>query len=869
LKTLALTLVAALMACDGASGKLVIADDSGEPATGPTEDTEPPPPDACDDSPDQLLCDARVAITCDAAGDIASTEDCDQLGDSSGVCLPDLGCASCQVTLTVGASEAAGVTGAVTDTAADTAADTGTGEAPVATVSLPRVVAPTGEDWGWTRYGLRPVVVAADPTLPGLIELSAEGGIGVYDESGERLTAPARLLPGDLPVTLMVAGLETGEGTLGATYLPSDEDDPDQACGAQDPSLTFTVAPLAGLAGHALDGFPWFQVVETFNAGGPVAITLDPAWFTDRADQPFDLYAVPHRGPEDWAADPSLDAPLAAGVTLDGGALTIWDEAPEPADPLGDGWDIILDYDQDGALSSGDLFDGPGLGDGEAGLFVVGDLGEDGPFSVGRDTYNGGVWRRQTLYWPEDTAAAAPIPLVVISHGNGHDYTWYDWIGDHLASHGYAVMSHSNDTGPGIDTASETTLTNTDYFLEILDGVAGGALAADLDPSRITWIGHSRGGEGVARAYDKIVTGEYTPTYYTGDQIALISSIAPTVFEGAVASNPHDTPYHLIAGAGDGDVNGAPDCEQCQFFRIARVATGPAQVTYLQGVGHNEFNCCGFDDATGPDQIGRAATQELARRYYTALLGAYIRDRSHLLEYFSRMSDDLKPLGVSDGVILANQYQTDRALADGVLDSFQSESSISVGSAGGDVAIDAGSPDEDRLEDDDDRLAWRDSDPMNGMTQAEDSDDQDRGLVFDFTAGEAAAVELSVPAERQDVSSYTWLSMRLCQGTRHPETVALDGPLTFSVTLVDADGEAATIPTAHYGGITQPYQRSGEGPGEGWSNEFSTVRLRLSDFRADGAGPDLTRLAAVRLEFGEESGSDRGRVGIDDLEFLQ
>jgi len=845
---LSLSLALALSACEDKSGELTVPDDTSAPTTTPSPDdtgepTTTPPPDACDDTPGQLLCDAREAITCDDAGDIAGTEDCDPKGDASGVCLPDLGCASCQVTLTV----------------------SGAGDLPV---SLVRIAEPGEADWGWSRYALRPVVVDADPALPGLIELSAEGGIGVYDEDGQRLTAPARLLPAELPVTLMVAGLAEGEGALSATYLPNDDADLDQACGAADPVADFTIAPLAGLGGHALGEFPWFQTVETFNEGEPVEIGLDPAWFPDRAGAAFDLYVVPHRAPEDWAADPTLGDPLMTEQVLDGGPLTLWESAPAPADPLGDGWDLVLDFDQDGALSPGDLYDGPGLGALEAGLFVVGDLGEAGPFEVARETYAGGPWLRQILYWPEDTAAASPIPLVIISHGNGHDYTWYDWLGEHLASHGYAVMSHSNNTGPGIDTASDTTLTNTDYFLENLDTIAGGALAADLDPARITWIGHSRGGEGVARAYDKIVTGEYAPTFYSGDQIGLISSIAPTVFEGAYASNPHDTPYHLIAGAADGDVNGAPDCEQCQFFRIARAATGPAQVNYLQGVGHNEFNCCGFDDATGPSQIGREATQAIASRYYLALLGAYIHDRGHLLEYFSRMYDDLKPIGVSAEAVMANQYQMDRALVDGVIDSFQSESEVTVGSAGGDVAVDANAPFEDRLEDSDDRLEWRDSDPMNGMTQAEDRDDQDRGLVFDFTAGEIAAAEFSVPADRQDASGYTWLSLRVCQGTRHPETVDLDGPLSFSVTLVDADGIEATIPTAHYGGVTSPYQRSGEGRGTGWSNEFNTIRLRLSDFRADGAGPDLTRLAAVRLDFGEDFGSERGRVGIDDLELL-
>ena len=33
-----------------------------------------------------------------------------------------------------------------------------------------------------------------------------------------------------------------------------------------------------------------------------------------------------------------------------------------------------------------------------------------------------------------------PAPLIVISHGNGHDFRWYDYLGRHLASWGYSSL---------------------------------------------------------------------------------------------------------------------------------------------------------------------------------------------------------------------------------------------------------------------------------------------------------------------------------------------------------------------------------------------------------------------------------------------
>ena len=59
-----------------------------------------------------------------------------------------------------------------------------------------------------------------------------------------------------------------------------------------------------------------------------------------------------------------------------------------------------------------------------------------------------------------------------------------------------------------------TTLGHTDAFIDLAEGggVAGGALVGHLDTSRIVWIGHSRGGEGVV---------EPTTSYSTGTHVRL------------------------------------------------------------------------------------------------------------------------------------------------------------------------------------------------------------------------------------------------------------------------------------------------------------------------------------------------------------
>ena len=45
------------------------------------------------------------------------------------------------------------------------------------------------------------------------------------------------------------------------------------------------------------------------------------------------------------------------------------------------------------------------------------------------------------------------------------------------------------------------------------------------------------------------------------------------------------------------------------------------------------------------------------------------------------------------------------------------------------------------------------------------------------------------------------------------------------------------------------------------------VRLRLADFTVDN-DLDLSRIAAVRFDFGGELGSAHGRLALDDLELV-
>src|SRR5262249_36760712 len=288
-------------------------------------------------------------------------------------------------------------------------------------------------------------------------------------------------------------------------------------------------------------------------------------------------YVVNTKSASQWIADPSLTDVRAGGpqtqtfvnTTIQANTFQVAAASTLNANAgtnLGVGYDVVLDCDQDGTLSDGDFIDGQR---GEAGFYVVHDTAATGPLAVTELVYNidsgvgatfgiPGGFLGEDLYYPTSIATMGKRPLVVIGHGNGHDFRWYGHIGNHLASYGYVVVSIANNTGPGPNSAADTTLGHTDAFLHQAEAgaIAAGALVGHIDSHKIVWIGHSRGAEAVAISYDRLFDGTVTPTHFAKKDVRLVSSMLPTDFEGTDVSNPHDVNYHLWTASGDDDVNG-------------------------------------------------------------------------------------------------------------------------------------------------------------------------------------------------------------------------------------------------------------------------------------------------------------------------
>ncbi len=653
-----------------------------------------------------------------------------------------------------------------------------------------------------------------------------------------------------------------------------------------------SVSPGGGLgtpaqvAGRSLAGYPWFDFSEAFNAGTPVQAAVDPFAHPELAGQTCDVYVLTGRTAAAWCADATLEdvrgAPETMTFTGEGTAsnvLTLAGSAAFSADAgtgIGRGYDLALDCNRNGVLDAGELADG--LEDG-SGFYVVKDLTQTGPLAVAEfddigpesPHCSGGGNDDMRIYYPttlDDPGFTGRYPLVVISHGNGHCFDWYDFLGRHLASYGYVVMSHDNNTGPGIETASTTTLKFTDKILLNQATLHGGVLDGHIDSKHIAWIGHSRGGEGVARAYDRLVDEGYPAQRYAASDIAVISSIAPTDFLGPNKSDPHDVAYHLLYGASDGDVCGCPDNSIAQSFGVYERATGPRQSTYVHGADHNDFNCCGFDDFSGPSgtAIGRPEAQQVQKAVQLALIKHYIERQPAAKDYLWRQWESFKPIGVAATTVVVNELREPPARRTFVADDYQSEPATATSSSGGAVTGSVTGLAEDQLREADGQFGWTGGEAMNGMTRGRIGD-AERGGVFEFAPGAPAYYELAVVPAARDFRSAGYLSLRVAQVTRAPRTTAALEDLTFTLTLVDGAGARSSIRIAVYGGgVEEPYQRTGYGAGAGWQDEFETIRVRVTDFARDGAALDLGNVAAIRLDFGTGFGSAEGRVAVDDIQ---
>lgn len=623
------------------------------------------------------------------------------------------------------------------------------------------------------------------------------------------------------------------------------------------------------IAGVRLSRYPHFAYVDAFNRDESVEAAVDPATLPRLAGKEVDLYVVNHRSTSQWSSDPSLADVRSSGpqrVTVREGTVrdntftvaTAGQLAGNPGTALGAGYDLIVDADRDGVLGGNDVIDGLA---GKPGFVMVTNLGEPGPLPVTMTDYT--VERVMVGYEqarvcrPATIADLGRLPLVVVSHGHHHHYTWYDYLLRRLASYGFIVMSHANSTMTGPEASSQTILQHIDELFRLRERIDGGVLAGHIDSTRVALIGHSRGGEGVVLAYMRMADRDWVSRYVTPAGIRIISSIAPTRQMVGDRFSGYDVNYHLLYGAADGDVQGEPGRGSLPFA-LFETAGGCRQSTYIHGADHGDFNSGPYNDFEGPPEteIGTREAQGVAASILTALMKLYLEGDAAGVEYFRRQNEQFSIPGVSGQTVVVKEYRSGPDVERFIIDDFQDgDGDPARSSSGGGVSYTVENLTEGPLHDR--NGSFDEIDPMNGMSRSPLGLSRGASLSWDTDAH----LDFDIIDGARDFTRYEFLSLRAAQISRHPLTVAEAGDLVFTVAVRDNSGLESSIRIDAYGGgIEEPYARGG-----GWQCEFETVTIRLTDFLRNGRDVDLTDIAGVKLAFGPSHGSSVGALALDDL----
>jgi len=632
------------------------------------------------------------------------------------------------------------------------------------------------------------------------------------------------------------------------------------------------------LAGKPIDESPWFQYIDNFQSYDTVYLGIDPNQFPSLINQTISIYIIESKTPDSLSADPVLIDVRGEEQTIaiNGAGIQenifILDQSflleDQSGHSLGVRYDLVLDADNNGILSPGDVIDGWDIQ--RAGFYKVHNTSEPGPFVAMVENYeNNNFWLNKRIYYPENINSLGELPLVIVSHGWTYDYFMYDYIGEHLASYGYIVVIHANNVGTGgtaaTHSASLTTLDNTDHFIGVQGEIFSGVFEGHIDTNKIAFLGHSTGGEGIVRAYTRILNDEYIPDNFDFEDVKLLCPFAPTAWLTKQHVDPGNTNFHLFSAAADTDCSlfASPESGWQQSFSIFERSTGNRQLTYIHGAGHTDLNGCvtcnQLVDPNAPGLIGKENTHLVVKSYLLPLLELYLFDNPAGLEYFSRMYDDFHPIGIPDFVYLAKEFRKNEDTHKLIIDDYQTNQDLNESSSGTSVSFNLDNIFEIEMRDNDMSFNWTGRQQSNGFSRSK-LGDEPRCLILDWYEDGNWYYSIDIP-EFQDSLAFEYLSFRACQGTRHPNTDLLEGGLSFLVSLIDGSGNTATISTTNYGLINQPYQRDG-----GWANEFETVIFRLSDFAMDNPALNLTDLASLRFVFGSNDHSAYGRLAVDDIE---
>lgn len=666
------------------------------------------------------------------------------------------------------------------------------------------------------------------------------------------------------------------------------------------------------ISGRSISGTPYFRYSDAFAVGEDVWAALDPG-IVDPGNlgKMCAFYVIPNKTDAQWNADNSLNHLAVLGgnaaVTkikvqsgcINGNKVKVWPTAIQTGE-----YDIVADFGNnvpdagsfvpnseyntpldciDGYFEVGfRVVNDPGTFT-EPGLFagtwnydenIVNAMGLSGTVQVddentfyavpgGFSVVSRTVRLKAHVAFPGDAAgitdptqisASKPdYPLAVIVHGNGHDYTSYDFLLQHLARNGFIAASIDNRFVSGMSLVHGMhglgRANNFFKHLEVLRAQFGTKVQ-----NNIGVMGHSRGGEAVPKIL------RLNQQQALGNNINAAMSLAPTDQYGReVLASPWATPYFVLYGSRDGDVAGwapfAPfSWRMTGFSLFDRAADAPKSMAFLYKATHNGFITTNSDNGEA-GVLAPATQQAVTQAYMSAFFRQHLRNEP---EWKGMFEGEWQPPSVSStGAELHFQY---REPGGRTIDDFEGAVNDWTASSIGGTVSQAGlpaNPSEGRL---------FDFASVPGLDTQSPHDS--KGLLAQWDSS-GDRVTFTIPAAQKDVTSFTTLSIRITQRQGSASNPA-GQPQDLRVALKDGGGNERAIRAGAFGpmpfaAVPFPDQRANV---DLRKSALSTIRIPLASYTIVCAGQvkvDLANLAELSLQF---SMTAAGEIEIDEIEFM-
>lgn len=639
------------------------------------------------------------------------------------------------------------------------------------------------------------------------------------------------------------------------------------------------------ISGASVSERPYFQYRDTFVVGENVWAALDPGIvMPGQFGRKTAFYVIQSKTPAQWGASTSLThvPPIQpVEVIVQSGCINVNKALVWPAaSPKGD-YDIIADFGNndpnpanfvkdgsydtpldmiDGYFSPGfRIVDDPGtmseftnVGAFNIDATLLASLGQGANMTVqdenGAYFPPGGFTPVSTTFprlaivrFPADVAGAtnasqisvakADYPLVVVVHGNGHNYTNYGFLLDHLARNGFVAMSiHIASNKNGLARANA-------FFdhLSIIKQIFGLKLQ-----NNVGVLGHSRGGEAVF----KIARLNNSMGLSIG--LKALVSLAPTDQYGdETITGAASVPLFVLYGAKDNDVSGWPpyagyNVRQSGFSLYDRYDDKDKSMAFVYEATHNGF--------VTANEIPVALTVADQQKVLLAYTNAFFRmQQRNEPEWAGMFTGEWKPPSV--GATPAEIYFQYRDTQRRVVDNFEETHTATSWQTStiGDTVAQTGLP----------------ANPTETQLYPQDNQSpHDTGglrLVWNSSGDE---VDFVIPPGQRDVSTFSVLSVRVGQVVNSPSNPP--GIQNFRLALRDGSGNERWIRVGAFGTVPQPAAANVAGNKK---SALATIRIPLSAYTIVCAGAvkiNLTDVTNAKLQFLDNAA---GEIAVDELEF--